>query len=412
MTSINNIEVPTEIVHWTEKAFSMYRFLAQLPSPLSNILFKRIIDESYYIVSSYPRAEQIDSALEGICDAIDLDCNDFNPLLDYFDIRHIEKDEIDSTIATNDRHEIEDKLKSRIRLRELPAKGDLVDSYPCFSQTVIDDCVLINYKEIVRDKLNRMIAKYGKEYLLSPRSTTFTPFQTLGYKTSFHEWFNDDSDRHFDNRFFRWYCKGDLLSIFFDTIFRGESTSVSQVLWQYVNNACEKDPYLRDIVQEQYDDYRKFSPSIPPHEFVCKGEKPKGATTDSLKLLPALPRFAKDDKKNGFLSENEMYTLYEELVRNGYLDSNDTPVEAFLRVFSGSGKTARPIKWLGSQKELATFLYIAQGETTSKKYSKTAAGLFLQKNGKPCKVTTLNQPDYDNKTFRNIRDEILKRPEL
>lgn len=406
-TNINNIEVPTEINLWTEKALSTYRFLTELPSPMSNILFKRIIDESYSIVSTLPKTVRIDTALEGICGAIELSCDDFSPLLDYLGIRFIEKNEIDATIANNNREEIKEKLKSSIKLRDLPAKDDLVDSYPCFSQTVLDDEFLANYKEIVRDKLNRLATKYGNEFFRSSRPAGIIPFQTLGYKTFFLEWFNDESDRQMDNRFFRWYCKGDLISIFLDTVFRGESTSVSRSLWQYINDKCGKDSFLRDITQELYDEYRRFTPSAPPHEFVFKGKRSKGESAESLKLFPALPRFVKQDKKNGFLSESEMFSLYGALIDRDFLDSDETPIDAFLKVFSGSGKTARPIKWHGSQKELATFLSVAQGRTTSKKYSKTASALFLQKNEKPCKVSTLCQPDYDIKVFDDILKDIL-----
>lgn len=405
-TNVMDIEASAEMNRWTEKAFSTHLFLSRLPSPLSRIVFKRIIDEAYGIASVLPKSNRIDSVLEGICNAFDLECEDFSPLLDYLQIRVIEKNEIDSTIAKNNREEIKKTLASFVKLRDLPAKEDLVDSYPCFSQTVPDDDVIVNYKEIVRNKLTRLHSKYGREFFENPVTVRIRPFQALGYKTLFNEWFNDETDRQMDVLFFRWYCKGDLLNIVLDTIFRGESTSVSRVLWQHLKDACEKDSYLSDLTRQQYDEYRRFSPMIPPEEFIFKGVLPREANAESLGVFPALPKIVKRDKENGPLSENEMFLLYMKLVQKEYLIEKETPFEAFNKVFSGEGRTARPIIWHGQQKDLATFLAVAQGGSTSKEYSKTASKLFLKKNGKPCQMNTLNQPDYSIKTFDNMLKEI------
>ncbi len=402
-----NIEASAEINRWTEKAFSTYLFFSKLPSPLSSIVFKRIIDDSYCIASSLPKATRLDSVIEGISNAIDLDCDDFSPLLDYLQIRVVEKNDIDSTISKNDRGRIKKALNSKVTLRGLPAKENLVDSFPCFSQTVLDNDVIPNYKEIVRNRLTAFSLKYGNQFFESPMPLKIRPFQTLGYKTLFNEWFNDETDRQIDLLLFRWYCKGDLLCIVLDTIFRGESTSISRVMWKYLNDACEKDPYLREITQEQYEEYRIFVPSVPPHEFVFKGKKPLETDAESLGLFPTLPRVVRKQRINGYLNENEIFALYEKLIENGFLDRNETPFEAFSKVFSGEGRCARPIKWHGQQKELATFLAIAQGRSTSKEYSKAASSLFLQKNGKSCQINTLNQPDYSIDIFDNIMDEIL-----
>ena len=408
-TNIMNTDASAEINHWTEKAFSTYLFLSRLPSPLSNFVFKRIIDEAYSIASALPKAVRIDSVLEGISNAIDLNCENFSPLQEYLQIKVSEKNEIDSIIAQYDRREIKKGLCARFKLWDLPAKEDLVDAYLCFSQTVPDDDVIDNHKEIVRNKLTRLLSKYGRKFFEKPKIVKLRPFQTLGYKTLFNEWFNDNTDQDMDLLFFRWYCQGDLLNIVLDSIFRGESTTVSQIMWQYIKDACKKDYYLSELTKEQYNEYRRFNPTIPLEAFDFMGLRTIEAKAKSLGVFPALPRIV--DKTKEFVPENEIFLLYGKLVQKEYLDEKETPFEAFHKVFSGEGRSARPIIWHGRQKQLASFLAFAQGGSTSKEYSKTATKLFLRENGKPCQMNTLNQPDYkfvnefDNMLFE-IRDSL------
>ena len=402
----------SEIIdRWTDGALSTYLFLSRLPSPLAEFIFKQIIEDAYVCASVLPRATRVENVIEGICDALYLGNENFNTLLECLDLSYIDGKDIDEVIAQCDKGLILDKMKSLYKLKDLPPKDGLLNAYANFSpDDFVDEDSIASLKGYLRDKLKQVYSRYDRSFLDgSLTALNLTPFKTLGYKSFFIEWTAgvQASDRNKDRLFFQWYCKGDLLSLVFDIIFRGSVTSVSRLMWKHLENECGKNYHLKNIVQMQYDEYRVFNPSLPPHEFTYKGSDEPTAEGGNPSYFPALPGVLVD--KNGpSMTETQLNSLYEVLKNYNLLDGTDVSLDAFKRVFSGKGNLAQPIKWNGRQKELASFLTKARGGNTNLEYAKAAAKLFLQKNGKPCKVNTLNQPDADaDKTINEIFEIVL-----
>lgn len=79
--------------------------------------------------------------------------------------------------------------------------------------------------------------------------------------------------------------------------------------------------------------------------------------------------------------------------------------EAFKVIFSGYHKHVKPIVWKKDVRELANFLCVlrAKDSERDKEYSKQAEHVFLQNNGKPCKWKSLNQPDTQHKSYKELK---------
>ncbi len=185
-----------------------------------------------------------------------------------------------------------------------------------------------------------------------------------------------------------------MLSLVFDVIFRGPVTTVSRLMWKHLNGACGNNYHLKNIVQKQYDEYRVYNPALPAHDFTYKGSDEPSDEREKTRYFPALPGILANEN-GSIMTEAQLNDLYQLFQDKDYLDEREVSLDAFKRVFSGKGNLARPIKWNGQQRYLASFLTRARGGKTSLEYAKLAANLFLQKNGKPCKVNTLNQPNAE-----------------
>ena len=393
----------------TERAFSVYLFLSTLPSPLAEFTFRQVIEDAYNSALILPTEIRIEKVIEGTCDAVNWESDSFDALLEYLGVsQSIDKEQIDFTIGRNSKEQLLDKMKALLHKRkELPPREGLMAAYANFSPDgFFGEESLVSYKGIIREKL---VQVYDPVLLdNSSFALSSDPFEILGYKTFFFNWCADErqATHDKDSLFFRWYCDGDLLSLVFDVIFRGPVTAVSRAMWRHLIEKCESDYYLKDIAQKQYDEYRTFNPALPPYEFLYKGGDAPGAEGEESRYFPALPKI-KISEENGYLTEQQLFNLYGQLLIRGYIDNIETPFDAFKRVFSGEGRIASPIKWNGQQKALASFLMRARKGVAKKDYAKTASQLFLQKNGKPCQVNTLNQPDYDleplfNEIFNNL----------
>ena len=351
--------------------------------------------------------------MDGICDAFNPSYDDLEPLAHYLDVPY---SELENAMSSFDREEIKEKVKRECKLAALPPQEKLVEAYPCFSSEIVDEDVIVTYKERVQERLIKRYMIYGRSHFdVTSSSLEIKPFQALAYKTLFELWNSGETTRTMDSLFFRWYCNGNLLHFIFDIVFRGESVSISRSMWRHLNDACSKDPFLADITQEKYNEFRKFTPSIPTHDFQFSGDKSQREQLGIPEFYPALPKIVRPKPKEGYLTESEMHKLYAELVRNGYLLETETSPEAFVDVFSGEGMKARPIKWHGKQSELAAFLEAAKRGQSRKKDAEKAALLFLKKNGQPCNACTLNQPPKlkDDQadpieTFKTIIKEAIK----
>lgn len=411
-TTMNDTFISPEASVMTDKladrAFSVYLFISRLPSPLSEFTFRQVIEDAYNCASVLPKEIRIEKALEGICEALFLESESFDALLECLGISLIDKEDINIAISQNSKAQLLDRMKSLYETKVLPPKEGFMDAYDNFSNNgFIEEEAIASNRIIIREKLAQVYMKYGPSFFDESAYMSLSPFEPLGYKTFFYYWLANDeqASREKDRRFYRWYCQGDLLGLVFDVVYRGTVTSVSRGMLDHIRNECKKDYYFNEVVQEQFKKYREFNPTVPPYEFYTEAPAPGGKGMES-SFVPALPKI-KMSEEAGYLNEQQLSNLYKELLERDYLDVAETPPDAFKNVFSGEGKLARPIKWNGQQKDLAAFLMRAKKWVNKKDYAKTASHLFVQKNGKPCQVNTLNQPDYSlEQAFNNIFEQL------
>lgn len=385
-----------KIESYTNTAIEVFDFVVKLPSPLGEFVFKRIIEDAYYIASVQQFEKIKEQLIESICISFQ-PTESVYPICNYLGIPNHYK-EVDSLVTDID--ELNKKLKDICKFNQLPPIEDLLLAYPCFSFQIPSDDYKDNTKELIRKRIIEFEDDEGKS-----TENDFTginnSFIKLGYQTLFMKWLCDYSFPNYNEMIFRWFCKGELIDSIFDTIFKSGATSVSQSLWDLLVRKCEQYYFLSKITQQRFDYYRVISPNLAYYEFKYKGEK-KLENTDIIVSLPQIPKSKVDSTP---IDDDCLYKLHARLVALGKINCT---FECFKSAFSGYSKTTLPIKWLQSQKDLATFLYVLRAEgKTNKAYSSQAAKVFIQKNGKACSASTLDQYEQDKiRDYKNLFKEI------
>lgn len=387
----NNIYTAGEIKKiesYTNTAIEVFDFIIKLPSPLGEFVFKRIIEDAYYIASVQQFEKVKEQLIESICISFQSSKN-VDPVCKYLGILNHYK-EVDGLVTDTDGLNI--KLKEICRFNQLPPIEDLLLAYPCFSFQIPGDDYIDNTRELIRGRVMEIEDDEGKS-----TDNDFTGinncFIKLGYQTLFEKWFCNCLSPNYNEMIFRWYCKGELIDSVFDTIFKSGATSVSRSLWDMLVHKCEQHYYLSKITQQRFDYYRVISPKLAFYEFKYKGEK-KQENIDIIASLPCIPKSQVDSTP---IDDDCMYDLHARLVALGKIDCT---FECFKSAFSGSTKTTLPIKWLQRQKDLATFLYVLRAEgKTNKAYASQAAKVFIQNNGKACSASTLDQYEQDKISY-------------
>lgn len=378
--SLYTVEEIKEIDSNTNTAIEVFDFIVKLPSPLGEFVFKRITEDAYYIASVQQFDKVKEQLLESICISFQ-SSQSVDPVCKYLGILNHYK-EVDSLVTNTDK--LNQKFKEICRFDQLPPIEGLILSYPCFSYQIYGEDYLDNTRELIRGR----IMERGEDEAyrtLNDLTEVNNCFIKLGYQTLFEKWFCKCLPKKYDDIIFRWYCKGELIDTILDTIFKSGVTSVSRSLWELLVHKCEQYYYLSKITQQRYDYYRVISPEIAYYEFMYKGEK-KQEDVDIIVSLPCIPKSPLDCTP---IDDNCIYNLHSRLFALGKIDCK---FEYFKSAFSGSTKTTLPIKWLHRQKDLAAFLYVLRAEgRTNKSYAAQAAKVFIQKNGKACSASTLDQ---------------------
>lgn len=368
----------------TNIAMEVFDFIIKLPSPLSEFVFKQIVEDSYYIASVQQFDEIKKQLLDSICfsfqstKSVDMVCKYLGILNHYKEVDNLIMDGI----------ELNKKLNDLCKFDHLPPIDDLIMAFPCFSVEVIGDDYLENMWELVRRKIMDLegVNDDNESHNRVERENCFVK---LGYQSLFEKWACDCVSVGLNKTIYNWYCKGEIIDSILDTIFKCGVTSISRSVWDLLVKKCEQNYHLSIVTQQRYNLYRLFAPNLQGFEFVYKGEK-KEEYREIRASLPCIPKSNADTTP---VDDEEMYNLHERLCLRGELDCT---FQSFKSTFSGSTQTTLPIIWLKGQKELASFLYVLRaGGTTDISYSNQAAKVFIQKNGKSCKATTLNQPDYE-----------------
>lgn len=411
---MNDKQIIEKVERDAQRAVSVSRFLTAMPSPLSNHVFRHIIEEGIRAGSVLPQHEVARQLAESIGmhynhtmagSSIDLLCR----------LTGVPKDILYGDILSFDAGKVTDIMRRSCKMESPEEIRKLVLCMDCFS---IDDATAIRDRICQKllyvnecENIRREQPKGREEYLLPSMKTDVARniFEELGYQTLMESWANsDEEDRNNDVLFYEWYCKGEIMDTVLDCIFAYEIPSVSRKLFAYLKDACRLDANLAEVVNEHLTSLRALDIRIPEMKL-------EGAPLSPLEhgeYIPALPEITESDGNGGSraISQAQLGNLFRELTSAGYLSYESW--SQFLTAFSGRGRYVKEkIEWQDSQQTLAMFLYYANGGKTSDSYCRMAMELFSRRNNGKCSLETLTRiyPDKNETVwncFRNAGIEI------
>ena len=395
-SSLYNEEKTRAIETAVKTAMEVFDFIITLPSPLGEFVFKKIVEDAYSIASVQQFDKVKEQLIKSICYCFE-ENQSVDPICNYLGINKYYK-EVDCLVTDSDK--FISKLNELCGFDHLPPIEQLLLTYPCFSYQLNSNIYIDNTKERVR-KLVMEREKAEEKNAASDFLEVENCFLKLGFQTLFFKCAGNILPHKYDETFYQWYCNGSIIDTVLDTIFKCGVSSVSRSLWELLVQECERHYYLSIITQKRYDYYRSYLPGLAYFKFDYKGEK-KQENVEYVAALPTIPKSKLDQTP---IDSDCISRLHDILYRLGKIDC---PFECFNSAFSGITKTTLPIKWLKLQKELASFLYVLRAEGhTNEAYASHAAKVFIQKNGKPCSASTLDQYDTEMvKSYKKIFNEV------
>ena len=237
----------------TNIAMEVFDFIIKLPSPLSEFVFKQIVEDSYYIASVQQFDEIKKQLLDSICfsfqstKSVDMVCKYLGILNHYKEVDNLIMDGI----------ELNKKLNDLCKFDHLPPIDDLIMAFPCFSVEVIGDDYLENMWELVRRKIMDLegVNDDNESHNRVERENCFVK---LGYQSLFEKWACDCVPVGLNKTIYNWYCKGEIIDSILDTIFKCGVTSISRSVWDLLVKKCEQNYHLSIVTQQRYNLYRLF----------------------------------------------------------------------------------------------------------------------------------------------------------
>lgn len=400
MNKVNNIDIYNSL----ETAFDVFLFLTTIPSPLTEFIFKRIVDEAYSIASVIPFADAKKQLIESMSENINTITVDINPICNFLNINRYYKD-VEKFIT--DKNKLNKIFNKYCQWNQLPSSDDLIQCYSCYSIKRNNDNNMEwipKTKRELRDKLSKLIDTIKDDFF--DRNNTILEknncFHRLGYQTLFMNWISEKSPSINDIIFYNWYCKGELIDIVLDTIYRCNNDLISKTLLAWIIKQCESHEYLAKITQIRFNILRQINPQFSEQNFEYKGEKRESNTINSSVLaLGTIPKSQKDSTPIDQICLNNLYRKLKEM---NYI-SQDCSNYEFEQVFSNRTNKVQPIKWLKHQKELANFLLILRDNINyDNDYAERASRVFIKKNGDPCRKNTLYLADRDESNLQFFKE--------
>lgn len=176
-----------QIEEYTNTAVSIFSFLQNIPSPLGEFIFKRIVEDAYSIADVMGIDVTRKQLIESICSSIETSKN-LDLVYKYLDVMDY-REKIDTIVMEKDK--LYDFLISSSRFKELPDESSLIKAFTCFSPNSVDDEYKENLKVCVRAKILSLdeVKDNGSDLYSNI-------FQELGYKTLFINWLYGDLPEH------------------------------------------------------------------------------------------------------------------------------------------------------------------------------------------------------------------------
>lgn len=323
-------------------ATSTYRFLVLLSQNpiLYSFVFRQGVLTSYAMADMFTGKERMEMFYKALI--MHSDCTrDIAPIVELIS----PSDELKDTVKDAFRKGDCDKL-IEICSGTLPEVQRMCQAREafCVGKQLQDPSRISEWSQHVENKLRDAYA-YDPQFVERETLSVHNQncFNALGFCSLFLNWMSDQLGHDYDNVFFRWYCKGEVLDYVFDTITRCGNTSVSRSLFRLLRNVAKNDPTLSEHVQHRFDEYRLYY-NVPDFKFESY----------------SLPDYDEDMVEPlGELEGVNVYSLYTNLITNNIIKPENCWAERFTKLFvsTENGERVRPVTMnFDNQKQLNAFV--------------------------------------------------------
>lgn len=316
-----DVQIMFQLNEYKNTAIVVFEFLMSLPATLSRFIFKRIVEEAYEIASCQDYSKAI---------------NDLSEIFSTI-YESLSKKEIE--YLANCANVSSDVFVSAIENREplfisdeLPELSRLIKCYACFADSNSD-------KQSKKDLEEIPFWTALEETLAIPQpditNDIYLTKDNIFYKLLYIKVFQFVRDKDFVEGYSHvlyWYCKGEILDVVFDCIWKNTNTQIAKSLFTILTQACFEDKHLSEITKKRYFEYAKYNPICPPSvNFNCSSK---------VTGIAGLALF-KQDKENSYDISAGLMAIYNELAYK-YLE-RDKLLE-FINIFCQE-KNITPLKW-------------------------------------------------------------------
>ena len=336
-----------ETQRYAETAIKVFDYIYTLPELESSFIFKTLLDEALELASQIKQSEVSKQFYKSVCEYCNKDI-DITPLCRTLTQNEDKVDDALESIIRNDANRLRDLSHT-----SLPSTIEILSIRDFFVPTIAEKGY--NQVESYFVKMTSGInLKEIEDNFTSEDGIKDNIFSFLGYQTIFYKVFidlsnskNDNDDRTtFDENllkelktFVALYCKGEILYYVFKTIFNTKIIQISLNLWKSIINYCKKDGIFCEIAQKRFNDYQSFwggtQTSLSNYRFQTNDFQ----FNESCKPLGEL-YYENNPPENG--QEPNYYGLYDFLINNKIIDSENCSWENFRNMFRNEGKV-RPI---------------------------------------------------------------------
>ena len=395
---MKNMPLQEEITRYCHNATEVWEFLCKMPSPLSQMVFKRAADIAYTFALVQTPETAKRQLLEAIAYSVESTSSEE-------EILHLatclEAEDYAEEISWNLGAEpaiLCDYLLEHCTWSQIPPKEGLLRAHGAFRISDNAEAGTDEFLHRLRENFNR-----GMVLGENPADSIGNPFLLMGFQTLLEKWACSILPRELDSLMFRWYCKGEIIDLVIDTILNSGICFVSDSILKFMDKEAEYRYYLSVVFQERFDNMRRHSLSLQPHTFEYKGE----SIPVTLRQFNSLETIPQTVGLNTAADPLKVCELYLKLRQEDYIGCAQAN---FQSAFAGYWNTTEPIIWHKDQKSLASFLYYAHGTNRQDlDYAARAAMIFRKSNGSACKANTLNQPklgDPEDIKMRALFNEV------
>lgn len=396
-----DVQIMFQLDEYKNTAIVVFEFLMSLPETLSRFIFKRIVEEAYEIASCQDCSKAI---------------NDLSEIFSTI-YESLSKKEIE--YLANCANVSSDVFVSAIENREplfisdeLPELSRLIKCYACFADSNSDKQSKKDLEEIpFWTALEETLAIPQPDITNDIYITTNNIFYKLLYIKVFQLVIDEDFVEGYSHVLY-WYCKGEILDVIFDCIWKNANTQIAKSLFTILTQACFENKHLSEITKKRYFEYAKYNPICPPSvNFNCSSKVTGIAGLALFKL----------NNENYYDISQGLMSIYNELEFT-YLE--DKKCDEFINIFCQE-KNITPLIWCAknsshsdkegkyNRKSFSAFIRACHKlfdvNISVNKFITTACRCFVDNNGVNFKPDVIRHSSYsDDELFEIFKNIIQK----